>query len=101
MAKFQLQLMKEIIDKYHHDYIKNQRRDTDNPMRLTERHFPSLYISRRKKRSRRCVVCSKNDKRSESRYACKDCNVGLCVDTCFRIYHTNPYSTLLCGKVAG
>ncbi|XP_014483478.1 PREDICTED: piggyBac transposable element-derived protein 4-like isoform X2 [Dinoponera quadriceps] len=90
MAKFQLQLIKEIIDKYHHDYIKNQRRDTDNPMRLTERHFPSLYTSmpRGKNRSRRCVVCSKHDKRSESRYECKDCNVGLCIDPCFRIYHT-------------
>ncbi|CAK9832788.1 Histone-lysine N-methyltransferase SETMAR [Anthophora retusa] len=38
--------------------------------------------------NRRYVVCTAKDKRRESRYECKDCNVGLCVEPCFRIYHT-------------
>ena len=38
--------------------------------------------------SRRCVVCSANKSRSESRYICVPCDVGLCVDPCFEIYHT-------------
>ncbi|CAK9830500.1 PiggyBac transposable element-derived protein 4 [Anthophora retusa] len=67
---------------YHH------QRGNDNPLRLIERHFPSLYKPPRKNRNRRCVVCTANDKRRESRYECKDCNVGLCVEPCFRIYHT-------------
>ena len=28
------------------------------------------------------------DSPSESRYFCPDCNVGLCVTPCFRLYHT-------------
>lgn len=74
-------------NEHYHNYIKNQR-NIDNPTRLTERHFPSLYTSKGKNRSRRCVVCSTNNRRSESRYECKDCNVGLCIDPCFRLYHT-------------
>ncbi|KAL6417911.1 hypothetical protein ACFW04_014253 [Cataglyphis niger] len=91
MANYQLQLIKQICDKYHKDYINRQVRKNDYPMRLTERHFPSLFVSKRKNRSRRCVVCSKNDKRSESRYECKECNVGLCINQCFKIYHTQLY----------
>lgn len=60
-------------------------------MKLTERNFPSLYISKGKNQSRRCVVRSENDKRSKSRYECKNYNVGLYIDPCFRIYHTELY----------
>lgn len=91
MAKFHLALIKQIIKKYHHNVIRCNTRAADNPARLTERHFPSLYISKGKNRSQKCVMCSKNDKRSESRYECKDCNVGLCIDPCFKIHHTELY----------
>ncbi|CAD1476216.1 unnamed protein product, partial [Heterotrigona itama] len=50
------------------------------------RHFPSLYIPRGKNRIRRCIICSKNDKRLESGYECKDCNVGLCISLISLIY---------------
>ncbi|GBN36326.1 PiggyBac transposable element-derived protein 4 [Araneus ventricosus] len=67
----------------------------ENVVRLTGRHFPS-YVdeSESRKKSRKCVVCSlkinENGKRvrRESRFECKNCNVGLCVAPCFEIYHT-------------
>ncbi|CAK9832664.1 PiggyBac transposable element-derived protein 4 [Anthophora retusa] len=88
MAKFQLELIREILEKYHKTTNYHQRTVNNNPLRLIERHFPSLYVPAGKNRKRRCVVCSANDKRRESRYECQNCNVGLCVDPCFKIYHT-------------
>nr|XP_033335286.1 piggyBac transposable element-derived protein 4-like [Megalopta genalis] len=88
MAKFQLQLIREILEKYHQSANHQCRTGNNHPLRLTERHFPSVYVSIGKNRSRRCVVCSANDKRRESKYECKSCNVGLCVDPCFKIYHS-------------
>lgn len=88
MAKFQLELIREILEKYHKTTKYHQRTANNNPLRLIERHFPSLYVPAGKNRKRRCVVCSANDKRRESRYECQNCNVGLCVDPCFRIYHS-------------
>ncbi|CAF1325070.1 unnamed protein product [Adineta steineri] len=65
------------------------------PARLLSRHFPSLISPTENKQhaARRCHVCShtvnKNNRaRHESRYECTICNVTLCVDPCFRIYHT-------------
>jgi len=69
---------------------------THNPLRLSERHFIEHIPPTDKKEfpTRRCIVCSsKKDGRGkkvrrESRYYCPDCDVGLCLDPCFRIYHT-------------
>ncbi|CAK9834553.1 PiggyBac transposable element-derived protein 4 [Anthophora retusa] len=87
MAKFQLQLIREILGKYHQATKRQPLTGNNHPGRLTERHFPSVYKSAGRNRSRRCVVCSANDKRHESKYECKDCNVGLCIDPCFKMYH--------------
>ena len=65
------------------------------PARLVGRHFPSLISPSENKQllTRRCFVCSHTEKktnrtRHESRYECTICEVGLCVDPRFRIYHT-------------
>ena len=65
------------------------------PARLVGRHFPSFILSSENKQFpvRRCFVCSHTEKetnrtRHESRYECSICDVELCVDPCFRIYHT-------------
>jgi len=87
MAKFQLQLIREILEKYHQSISHQHRTGNNHPLRLTEWHFPSVYKSAGKKPRRRCVVCNANDKRRETTYECKNCNVGLCVDPCFKIYH--------------
>ena len=70
----------------HYINIINPQRLAGNnhPLRLTERYYRSIYKQVGKKRSKRCVVCSANDKRRESKYECKDCNMGLC----FKIYHS-------------
>jgi hypothetical protein len=59
------------------------------------RHFPSLILPSENKQlpTRRCFVCSHtknktNRTRHKSKYECSICDVGLCVDPCFRIYHT-------------
>lgn len=62
IAKFHLQLIKQIVAKYRHNVVWHQSRPVDNPMRLTERHFPSFYKPRNKNLKRRRVVCNKNDK---------------------------------------
>ena len=73
-------------------------RDLD---RLTGRHFISKIVQKEGQKSkplRTCPVCNvptgkrrtPGDARKVVRctYECKDCDVGLCVDPCFRIYHT-------------
>ncbi|CAH1997339.1 unnamed protein product [Acanthoscelides obtectus] len=63
--------------------------------RLQNRHFP-VSVPRKpgstKVGSRRCWVCShtkqKQAKRKESSYMCPECDVGLCVVPCYKIYHT-------------
>lgn len=81
---------------------KGRRSDKDNESRLNERHFPALIPvaegAKRKHASRRCVACNKNtgkrrvpgvpDRRKETSYWCPDCQKPLCVDSCFRRYHT-------------
>lgn len=75
----------------------------DPLMRLQGRHFPSKIVGTGKKVniSRACVVCAPaerellarvGEKRKrcgrESSYQCDSCKVALCVDPCFRLYHT-------------
>ena len=92
--KFRQQLVREIFHENVTDYNANKRSrrssTVPDPLRLVERHFPSKIQPNEVKKtpSRRCVVCSANKSRSESRYICVPCDVGLCVDPCFEIYHT-------------
>lgn len=71
--------------------------------RLSGRHFPSKIKGTGKKGniSRLCKVCNEAERNNadlsankrrrpghETRYECKDCNVSLCLEPCFQIYHT-------------
>lgn len=66
----------------------------DNPTRLSGRHFPSSIPETDKKKfpTKRCHVCAHTaleaKVRKETRYECTDCDVALCVDPCFKNYHT-------------
>lgn len=92
IAKFQLKLIDQILKKYQKLPTCHFITLGDNySSRLNGRHFPSLYKSQGKNNLRRCVVCSKNNKRCESRYQCEECDVGLCVFPCFKRYHTELY----------
>jgi hypothetical protein len=63
LADFQLQLIREIIQKYHVSRPSSKRGRSsvgDQPLRLIERHFPSAVppTPKKKYRSRYCHVCS-------------------------------------------
>lgn len=96
LADFHLQLIREILIKYSNKTTlkKTSRpRSSDNvlPMRLKDRHFPSTVpaTSNKSKPQWRCYVCNKlKNKRKATTFMCKECDVGLCPDPCFAIYHT-------------
>lgn len=65
--------------------------------RLLGRHFPERVPATDKKKhpTRTCKVCSDRFKaqtgghqRKESTWWCPDCEVGLCLPDCFKVYHT-------------
>ena len=62
----------------------------ERPSRLIGRHFPKRCPPTEKKArpQRRCAQCQKDKKRSDTKYWCEDCGVGLCVDPCFELWHT-------------
>ncbi|KAK7788744.1 hypothetical protein R5R35_000768 [Gryllus longicercus] len=94
MAKFQLSLIRELIKKFSTERRKagrGRRSEDENVLRFTGRHFPNLIPgdqSKKKSPRRRCVVCAKQNKRRETKYECKACNVALCAAPCFEIFHT-------------
>ena len=74
----------------------NRGSNAENPLRLTQRHFLSTVPRKEGQRARpqrHCHVCShtqlgpKNPKKL-SRYECRHCDVGLCIEPCFEAYHT-------------
>ena len=93
---YRLQLIREIIQIYNilkskigHSSLTNQ------PIGLiSARHFPSLesQATDRTNPQKKCVACAHTSrrptKRIDSRYVCKDCDVGLCIVGCFEKYHT-------------
>ncbi|XP_035232636.1 piggyBac transposable element-derived protein 4-like [Stegodyphus dumicola] len=96
-----LQFRLEIIDRLIERHAAVEERKgrpgyLPTPLRLTERHFLEVIPPTEKKLrpARQCYVCSlkKNDNgkriRKETRYFCPDCDVGLCLSPCFKIYHT-------------
>lgn len=88
-----MNLVERIIEKYHVAVprpTKRQKMQSDCPLRLTARHFPDIVppTSLKKNALRKCIVCSRKKIRRESRYQCTECDVGLCVQPCFKIYHT-------------
>jgi hypothetical protein len=94
VADFHLTLIREILEKYCKERRKSGggRRSENLPLRLMQRHFSSKIestTSQKKSPTRKCVVCSKNNKRRETRYMCKNCDVALCVTPCFETFHTN------------
>jgi len=58
--------------------------------RLTERHFLRKVAPKTEKSKprRRCDLCSNHGKKKTSVYCCQICDVGLCLEDCFELYHT-------------
>ena len=90
--QFRLQLVDAII--MHHLTEKGSNRpgpsgkDRD-PLRLKERHFIShIPLSNNKRVRKKCVRCTSMEKRTDTSFQCAPCNVALCIEPCFQIYHT-------------
>ena len=70
--QFRESIIKESIVKYHESIEKKRSRTQvlPSPLRLIERHFVDAIPATEKnmKPSRRCVVCSENKIRSDTRY---------------------------------
>ena len=105
---FRRTLISELISNNPVGVISKAGRPSVNPQqleRLTARHFISKIVGSGKKKNiaRLCVVCNKAEQTNtevdpehkrrrpghETKYECKDCNVALCIDPCFRLFHTN------------
>jgi hypothetical protein len=90
---FRLQLITSLFEKFGRTvHSRKQGRPSINPppARLTERHFIEKIppTGKKAKPQKRCVVCQKNGKMSDTTYWCPDCETGQCTDTCFKVYHT-------------
>ena len=57
--------------------------------RHVERHFPDFLPTNEngKRKERRCKVCYSHGVNKKTSYYCADCDVGLCVASCFRLFH--------------
>lgn len=98
--KTQLEFTQSLIEEMTKDAeppAAFQRRVSDPPERLKERHFLTRIpqSGTTKYPSRVCVVCSKRktdgpgyETKKVSRYECTKCNKGLCIETCFQLYHS-------------
>lgn len=105
---FRRKLISELIsDNPSHLSVKAGRPRVNQQQleRLTSRHFITKIVGVGKKRdiARLCTVCN-NAERSmaredpehkrkrpghETKYECKDCNVPLCIEPCFMLYHSH------------
>ena len=94
--EFILRLSESLITKYADERpvanvsMGRPPRLAAKPSRLIGRHFPDYCppTASKQRPLRNCAQCRKNNKRKESSYWCKDCEVGLCVAPCFRDWHT-------------
>ena len=64
---------------------------SDCVSRLHEQHLPYKIppTESRRRRQKKCRVCSSNGVRRDTSYHCPDCpsQPGLCIGDCFKIYH--------------
>lgn len=76
--------------------------------RLSGRHFLRKIVAT-KTVCRLCIVCSKACRQAEGRkrpgrqtsYECGQCNVALCKEPCFEIYHTKQDYVLAYKRLLG
>jgi hypothetical protein len=93
LSKFKLEIIRNLISKYGSKRSHIGRLLSVYPLRLTARHFPSLIPPNESNQSprRRYYVCSNTERRakerSDTRYQCTECDVGLCITDCFKDFH--------------
>ena len=90
---YRIQLVEALFVKYARvgEGSSQGRHSSDNTVsRLRERHFIRKVTPKteKSKPQRRCVVCTKHGKKKTTVYCCQECDVGLCLEECFELYHT-------------
>lgn len=99
LPEFRLKLIEQLLHAHilSDDIISPSRvgrkPKDDLPLRLNARHFPSINSGEVKKKiSRRCHVHSNTKLNPQSRkdtsYECNECDKPLCLEPCFKDYHT-------------
>ena len=91
---YTIQLVEGLFTKYAsaaETQIVPGRQTSDKTVpRLTERHFLRKVAPKTEKSKpwRKCDLCSKDGKKKTSVYCCQICDVCLCLEECFELYHT-------------
>ena len=100
LKKFCLSVIRQLISKY--GQIQRQRpggrrysEEIPAPARILNNHHYIEFIpptEKKKNPQRACHVCAhstrKPKKRKDTRFMCSECNVSLCINPCFKDYHT-------------
>lgn len=87
--------MVKLIESMIETFKVNEEKELDinrnyfMPTRINAQHYPVLIEPTERKADprRRCFICSKNNIRKDTRYICKECDIGLCAAPCFAIFH--------------
>lgn len=90
LADFQLELIRQTIDRYSSKVKKPKLYPIkiDELLQTKKMHFISeVPTTEQGKVRRKCALCSLNKKRKDTKYLCNECGVGLCPVPCFEIYH--------------
>ena len=91
--KFRVELLQELLIEHQSDSVRKFQghHSTDkNVPHLVERHFPERILTTEKKTrtTKRCLVCYKNNRRKETVFWWPECEIALCVEECFKAFHT-------------
>ena len=91
--KFRVELVQALLIEHQSESVRKLQghHTTDkNVPHLHERHFPERIPPTEKKArpTKRCVVCYKNNRRKETVFWCPECEAALCVEECFKVFHT-------------
>ena len=108
--QFRKKLVGELVSSVQREDVPGMNSPTGRPrsaqdpiLRLVGRHFPEKIVGTGKKKTiaRSCAVCVPAERKKdeavgvkrkrpgrESAYQCSECQKALCVDPCFRLFHT-------------
>jgi hypothetical protein len=90
--KFRVELVHALLIEHASESgrkFQGHYRTDKNVPRLVERHFPERILTEKKARpTERCVVCYKSNRSKETVFWCPKCEAALCVEECFKAFHT-------------
>ena len=86
---FRIDLAKQLIGNFTSRRKRGRPSDELLLARHVERYFPDFLPTNEngKRKERRCKVCYSHGVNKKTSYYCADCDVGLCVAPCFRLFH--------------